>query len=84
MQESWISGGSSLLAIFQAIRGNESNDQSPMAGRPGSFSQHWPGVLTKLSPVEAALLQDLRWWGPLMESRLQQLAGSRTAAQPDR
>jgi len=84
MQESWISGGSSLLAIFQAIRGNESIDRSPMAGRPSSFSQHWPGVLTKLSPVEAALLQDLLWWGPLMESRLQQLARSRTATQTDR
>lgn len=74
MQETWISGGSSLLAIFQAIQDDGSFGRSSL-NRRGSFSQQWPGVLTNLSSVEVALLQDLFWWGPLMESRLQKLAG---------
>ncbi|MBI4003240.1 MAG: hypothetical protein HY348_15850 [Nitrospira defluvii] len=84
MQKPWISGGATLLAIFQAIRGNGSIERSLLDRRTGSFSQRWPGVLTGLSAVEAALLQDLTWWGPLMESRLQQLTGSRAKTRTDR
>ncbi len=84
MQEPWISGGSTLLAIFQAVRGNGSIEQCSLDQRTGSFSQRWPGVLTRLSTVEAAMLQDLTWWGPLMESRLKQLAGFRAETRTDR
>lgn len=73
MQETWISRGTSLLTIFQAIRGTGSDARSNC--RTTFFSQYWPGDLSTLSSVEAALLQDLLWWGPLMESRLEQLAG---------
>ena len=73
-----------MLAIFQAIRGNGSIEQSLLDCRRESFSQRWPGVLTRLSAVEAAMLQDLTWWGPLMESRLQQLTGSRAETRTDR
>ncbi len=77
MQESWILGGATLLSIFQAVRGNDSIERSSFEHRTTSFSQRWPGVLSGLTAGEAAMLQDLAWWGPLMENRLKQLAGSR-------
>ena len=83
MQEPWISDGSTLLAIFRAVRGNGSIERFLLDRQTGSFSQCWPGVLTGLSPVEAALLQDLTWWGPLMESRLRQMMGSRSDTKTD-
>jgi hypothetical protein len=83
-QERWIAGTSTLLAAFQAMRGDPSAEPQPRDRRTGSFSQRWPGVLTGLSAVEAAMLQDLTWWGPLMESRLKQMTDTRTEARSDR
>lgn len=82
-QEQWIAGTSTLLAVFQAMRGNPSAEPQLHDRRTGSFSQRWPGVLTGLSAVEAAMLQDLTWWGSLMESRLKQMTDPRTETRSD-
>ncbi|WHZ22118.1 MAG: hypothetical protein OJF47_001230 [Nitrospira sp.] len=83
-QERWIAGTSTLLAVFQAMRGDPPIDPQPRNRRTGPFSQRWPGVLTGLSSVEAAMLQDLTWWGPLMEHRLKQMADIGTDIRSDR
>ena len=83
MQESWILGGATLLSIFQAIRGSSSIEpSSSFERRTHLSSRHWPTVLRGLTAAEAAMLQDLAWWGPLMENRLQQMAGVRVEPEP--
>ncbi len=75
MHKSWIVGGATLLSIFQAERGTGWIACSSFEQRTNLNGPRWPKVLSGLTAVEAALLQDVAWWGPVMESRLQQLAG---------
>lgn len=69
----WIAGTSTLLAVFRAMRGEPSAEPQGRDRRTGSYSRQEFGLLTELSAVEAAMLQDLAWWGPCMENRLQQM-----------
>jgi len=84
MQESWVLGGATLLSIFQAICGSSLIEgTSPLESRRRLLSsQQWPAVLSGLTAAEAAMLQDLAWWGPLMENRLQRMAGVRVEPEP--
>jgi hypothetical protein len=84
MQESWILGGATLLSIFQAICGSSLTERtSPLESRRHLLSsQQWPTVLSSLTAAEAAMLQDLTWWGPLMENRLQRMVGVRVEPEP--
>ena len=63
-----------LLAAFQAARGVTSIERPVANPRPEVLSRTWQDILTRISPVEAALLQDFDWWSPLMEERLQHLS----------
>ena len=80
MYESWLPGTTTLLAVFEAAQGNGAVERSRIDRRSGCVSPGWPGMLTRLSSVEAAMLQDLAWWGPQMEGRLTQLTDVRTTA----
>lgn len=84
MQKPWISDGTALLAVFEALKGNGSAERSSIDRRTGSCRQGWSEILVRLSTVEAALLQDLSWWGPGMEGRLRQLTDVRTPISTDR
>jgi hypothetical protein len=74
MQRAWISNTTALVALFDAAQGHTAGERSSLDRRTGSFRQGWPDILTKLTAREAAMLQDLTWWGPQMKQRLVQLA----------
>ena len=82
MQEPWISAAPTLLAVFEAVRENGSFERSSIDRRTGSFRQGWTDLLFRVSPMEAAMLQDLTWWGPRMEDRLKELTYVQSRAQP--
>jgi len=84
MQDRWVSRASSLLATFQAVRGEEPAARSLVDRRTESFSQRWPGIVSRLNALEAAMLQDLTWWGPRMQSRLKQMTNTTTENRSDR
>ncbi len=73
MQRAWFSGTSTLAALFEAAQGSAVAERSCLDRRTGSFRDGWSDILTRLSPVEAAMLQDFTWWGPQMQRRLGQL-----------
>lgn len=77
MQRAWISNISTLAALFDA-QGHAAAERSSVDRRTGSFRQGWSDLLTRLSPREAAMLQDLTWWGPQMKQRLVQLGSVQT------
>lgn len=81
MQKTWISTTATLLAIFDAVQEQGSVERSGIDRRTGSFRPGWPVILTRLTAMEAAMLQDLAWWGPQMERRLTQLTDVRTTTQ---
>ncbi len=78
MKRHWISGTTTLLALFDAAQGNAVAERSCIDRRTGSFCQGWSDILTRLSPHEAAMLQNLAWWGPQMKHRLVQLTDVHT------
>jgi hypothetical protein len=60
------------------MRGEPPAEPQGRDRRTGSYSRREFGLLTGLSAVEAAMLQDLTWWGPRMEHRLQQMTDAGT------
>lgn len=72
MQNLWATGAASLLEVLTEVRGVPRDEMlaslysHPRASRRPS----WPGVLARIRGIEAALLQDVKWWGPAMEERL--------------
>jgi hypothetical protein len=76
MQSLWAASAASLLDLLTEARGGTSEAAlfrlSP--GRIGTVGPTWPSVLTRLCGRETALLQDVTWWGPLMEERLHRLS----------
>ncbi len=77
MPQPWIIGSTALLAVFEAVREHRVVERSGVDPRTGAFRQGWPEIMARLSPIDAALLQDLAWWGPQMERRLTQLTDAR-------
>ncbi|MBA5870419.1 MAG: hypothetical protein GDA68_10545 [Nitrospira sp. CR2.1] len=73
MPKLWITGGTTLLAVFEAVRECRTVERSGVDPRTGAFRRGWPEIVAQLTPVDAALLQDVPWWGPQMEHRLTQL-----------
>lgn len=63
-----------LLTAFQAVHEMRSIEGFLPDHQRELLPQQWADILTRLSPVEAALLQDFAWWGPLMNQRLRQLS----------
>ncbi|HAP40012.1 MAG: hypothetical protein R3B11_09550 [Nitrospira sp.] len=61
------------MAVFEAVRERRTVERSGVDPRTGAFRQGWPEIVAQLSTVDAALLQDVPWWGPQMERRLTQL-----------
>lgn len=78
MKRPWISNTTTLMAIFEAAQGHAVAERSSVDRRTGSFRQGWSDLVTRLSPREVAMLQDLTWWGPQMKQRLVQLAHVQT------
>jgi hypothetical protein len=72
MRNLWASSAASLLDVLSEVRGGPSDTvlSRLSQGRIGTAGPSWPAVLTRLRGIEAALLQDVTWWGPLMEERL--------------
>ena len=72
MQNLWATRASSLLNVLTEVRGGPTDAilSRLSQGRIGSIGPSWPAVLTQLRGIEAALLQDVTWWGPMMEERL--------------
>ncbi len=81
MYDLWRSNASSLLEVFQAVRGRGYSDGFLLNQRQPSFSQRWPSVLARLTGVEAAMLQDFRWWGTRMEDQLKRLSTEESESQ---
>jgi hypothetical protein len=79
MTRAWISNTTTLVALFDAAQGHPAAERSTVDRGTGSFRQGWSDILLSLSPREAAMLQDLTWWGPQMKQRLVQLANVHTA-----
>lgn len=77
MHHPWIYPTTTLLEVFEAVQRNEMVERSCIDLRTGSFRPGWPSILTKLTVVEIAMLQDLSWWGHHMEHRLTQLTDVR-------
>jgi hypothetical protein len=78
MTRAWISNTTTLVALLDAAQGHAAAERSSLDRRTGSFRQGWSDILTSLSPREAAMLQDLTWWGPQMKRRLVQLSTDHT------
>ncbi len=78
MARAWISNTATLVALFDAAQGHAAAERSSVDRRTGSFRQGWSDLLTRLSSREAAMLQDLTWWGPQMKQRLVQLENVHT------
>jgi hypothetical protein len=72
MQGLWATSAASLLDVVAELRGRptEAGLSRLSRGRIRAAGPAWPGVLTRLSGIEAALLQDVMWWGPVMEEQL--------------
>lgn len=70
----WVADASCLLDIFIAIHSTPTDEFLHRLSRPGRrlHGPAWPQLLTRLSPREAALLQDMTWWGPALVDRLRQ------------
>ena len=77
MSKPWITGATTLLAVFEAVRECCIVERSGVDPHTGVFRQGWPEILARLSPLDAAMLQDISWWGPQMERRLTQLTDAR-------
>jgi hypothetical protein len=69
----WAGRAGSLLDVVTEVRGRPRDvgrsrfPCTPIRARGPA----WPGILTRLRGIEAALLQDVVWWGPVMEEKLQ-------------
>jgi hypothetical protein len=72
MRNLWAASAASLLDVLTEVRGGPTDAvlSRLSQGRIGAAGPSWPAVLTRLHGIEAALLQDVTWWGPLMEERL--------------
>ncbi|HNA26360.1 MAG TPA: hypothetical protein PKV55_06085 [Nitrospira sp.] len=77
MSKPWVTGASTLLAVYEAVRERHVHERSCVDPRTGDFRRGWLEILAQLSPLEAAMLQDVAWWGPQMERRLTQLTDVR-------
>jgi hypothetical protein len=79
MQDLWAAGAASLLDLL--IEAHSAPSDAALSrlsqGRTGVAGPLWPAVLTRLRGIETALLQDVAWWGPLMEERLHRLSDTR-------
>jgi hypothetical protein len=70
MQGLWDSSTVPLLQVLGELNeGSFAETNFIRAAEKGvaSVSPAWPGALSRLRGLEVALLQDLRWWGPIME-----------------
>lgn len=76
MQNLWAVSAASLLELLTEARGGPSDAALSRLsqGRTGATGPSWPAVLARLRGIETALLQDVTWWGPLMEERLHRLS----------
>ena len=73
MQGLWDSSAVPLLEVFQELNhGSFAEPNFIRAAENGvlSVAPSWPGALSRLRGLGVALLQDLPWWGPVMERRL--------------
>ena len=72
MEGLWASSLSSLRDVLIEVRGSHTDRFSPNLrhSRRKTVGPSWPGTLTRLRGIDAALLQDMTWWGPMMEDRL--------------
>lgn len=63
----------SLLDVVAEVRGRPAGARLSRlpCTRIRAMGPAWPGILTRLRGIEAALLQDVMWWGPVMEEKLQ-------------
>lgn len=79
MQGLWATSAGSLLDVVAEVRGRRTGSGLSRLchSRTRAVGPSWPGVLTRLSGIEAALLQDVMWWGPVMEERLHQWSDER-------
>jgi hypothetical protein len=79
MQNLWATGAASLLDLLTETRGGPSDAalSSLSQGRIGATGPSWPAVLARLRGIETALIQDVTWWGPVMEERLHRLSDAR-------
>ncbi|HEX2056421.1 MAG TPA: hypothetical protein VHF07_08000 [Nitrospiraceae bacterium] len=79
MQNLWAASALSLLDVLTETRGRPSDaDLARISrGRVRTVGPSWPNVLTRLCGRETALLQDVTWWGPVMEERLHCLSDER-------
>jgi hypothetical protein len=77
MYGSLVTNASHLLDVLTEIRGISTTDPHDILShiRSGSGRPSWPDVLGRLRGIEAALLQDMTWWGPAMQERLHQWSG---------
>ncbi|MEX5218731.1 MAG: hypothetical protein AB7G68_06960 [Nitrospiraceae bacterium] len=88
MEDLWASSASSLWDVLTEVRGSHTDRFSPERCHSlRKTGPSWPGALTRLRASEAALLQDMAWWGPMMEDRLhrwrdERAAGSNTSCVP--
>ena len=73
MQGLWDSSTVPLLQVLRELNGGSFAEtnliRAAQKGVP-SVGPSWPEALSRLRGMEVALLQDLPWWGPLMERRL--------------
>jgi hypothetical protein len=73
MQGLWDSSTVPLLHVLRELNeGSFAETNFIRAAEQGvaSVGPSWPGALSRLRGLEVALLQDLPWWGPIMERRL--------------
>jgi hypothetical protein len=85
MQGLWATSASSLRDILTEVRGSHPDPflSAHCHSRYKAPGPSWPGALTRLSGIEAALLQDLTWWGPVMEDRLHRWSDEQNPASQD-
>jgi hypothetical protein len=82
MQDLWTVGAASLLNVLIEVRGGSRDEALSDLGpsRARAAAPSWPGLLTRLRPMEAALLQDVTWWGTKMEEQLHRWSQEPNAA----
>lgn len=71
MQVWWVADASCLLDIFSALHNSPTDEFLHQLSRPGRRLHRpaWLQLLARLSAREAALLQDVTWWGPSLVER---------------
>jgi hypothetical protein len=71
----WDSSTVPLLQVLRELNEGSFAETNFIRGAEigvASIAPSWPGTLSRLRGLEVALLQDVPWWGPIMERCLRE------------